>query len=85
LSAASDTHDVPASDYVSALVASFLGWTLDAFDFFILVFVLPSVAKDFGKSIPDLALTITVPWPSVPWARSSSASSPTATAAACRS
>ena len=60
MSAASDTHDVPASDYVSALVASFLGWTLDAFDFFILVFVLPSVAKDFGKSIPDLALTITV-------------------------
>ena len=53
-------HDVPASDYVSALIASFLGWTLDAFDFFILVFVLPSVAKDFGKSIPDLALTITV-------------------------
>ena len=53
-------HDVPASDYVSALVASFLGWTLDAFDFFILVFVLPSVARDFGKSIPDLALTITV-------------------------
>jgi SHS family lactate transporter-like MFS transporter len=60
LSAASDNHDVPASDYVSALVASFLGWTLDAFDFFILVFVLPSVARDFGKSIPDLALSITV-------------------------
>jgi SHS family lactate transporter-like MFS transporter len=53
-------HDVPASDYVSALIASFLGWTLDAFDFFILVFVLPSVARDFGKSIPDLALSITV-------------------------
>jgi len=53
-------HDVPASDYVSALVASFLGWTLDAFDFFILVFVLPNVARDFGKDIPALALTITV-------------------------
>jgi MFS transporter, SHS family, lactate transporter len=53
-------HDVPASDYVSALIASFLGWTLDAFDFFILVFVLPSVARDFGRSIPDLALSITV-------------------------
>jgi SHS family lactate transporter-like MFS transporter len=53
-------HDVPASDYVSALIASFLGWTLDAFDFFILVFVLPSVARDFGKSIPDVALSITV-------------------------
>ena len=53
-------HDVPASDYVSALVASFLGWTLDAFDFFILVFVLPSVAADFGQTIPAIALTITV-------------------------
>jgi SHS family lactate transporter-like MFS transporter len=53
-------HDVPVSDYVSALVASFLGWTLDAFDFFILVFVLPNVARDFGKDIPALALTITV-------------------------
>jgi len=60
LSAEAADHDVPASDYVSALVASFLGWTLDAFDFFILVFVLPSVARDFGQSIPDLALSITV-------------------------
>ena len=53
-------HDVPASDYLGALGASFLGWTLDAFDFFILVFVLPNVARDFGKDIPALALTITV-------------------------
>jgi len=53
-------HEVAASDYVSALVASFLGWTLDAFDFFVLVFVLPSVAGEFGKGIPALALTITV-------------------------
>jgi SHS family lactate transporter-like MFS transporter len=83
LSEDAPAHDVPASDYVSALVASFLGWTLDAFDFFILVFVLPSVARDFGKTIPDLALTITVTLPSVRWARSSSACWPTATAAAC--
>src|SRR5438552_3920044 len=53
-------HEVAASDYVTALVASFLGWTLDAFDFFVLVFVLPSVAGEFGKGIPALALTITV-------------------------
>jgi SHS family lactate transporter-like MFS transporter len=52
--------DGGAADYVSALVASFLGWTLDAFDFFILVFVLPNVAADFGKDIPALALTLTV-------------------------
>jgi SHS family lactate transporter-like MFS transporter len=42
-----------------ALVASFLGWTLDAFDFFVLVFVLPAVAKEFHKSVADLAFTIT--------------------------
>lgn len=47
-------------DYVSALVASFLGWTLDAFDFFVLIFVLPSVAAEFGKDIPAIAFTITV-------------------------
>jgi SHS family lactate transporter-like MFS transporter len=42
-----------------ALLASFLGWTLDAFDFFVLVFVLPAVAKDFHRSVADVALTLT--------------------------
>ncbi len=46
--------------YVRALIASFLGWTLDAFDFFVLVFVLPNVAHDFGTDVPAIALTITV-------------------------
>jgi len=50
----------PTPPYVKALVASFLGWTLDAFDFFVLVFVLPSVAHDFGVDVPAVALTITV-------------------------
>ncbi len=49
-----------ASDHVYALIASFLGWTLDAFDFFVLVFVLPAVATEFGRTIPDIALAITV-------------------------
>src|SRR4030095_1774769 len=49
-----------ASDHVYALIASFLGWTLDAFDFFVLLFVLPAVATEFGRSIPDIALAITV-------------------------
>src|SRR3984893_6055089 len=31
-----------------AVIASYLGWTLDAFDFFILVFVLKAVAHEFG-------------------------------------
>ena len=30
------------------VVASFLGWTLDAFDFFIMVFVFSDIAKEFG-------------------------------------
>ncbi len=49
-----------ASDHINALIASFLGWTLDAFDFFVLVFVVPNVAKDFGKDIPAVAFAITV-------------------------
>ncbi|MHB8526826.1 MAG: MFS transporter [Candidatus Acidiferrales bacterium] len=43
----------------NAVIACFLGWTLDAFDFFILTFVLAPIAKDFHKSIPEMALAIT--------------------------
>ena len=43
----------------NALLAGFLGWTFDAFDFFLLTFVVEAVAKDFGKSIPEIAFTIT--------------------------
>ena len=43
-----------------AVSAGFLGWTLDAFDFFVVVFVLSAVAKNFGRSIPALALTLTI-------------------------
>jgi len=43
----------------NAVLAGFLGWMLDAFDFFILVFVLVDIAKEFNKSVPEMALTIT--------------------------
>jgi SHS family lactate transporter-like MFS transporter len=49
-----------ASDYKSALVASFLGWTLDAFDFFLVVVVLPSIGKEFGVGNAAIALTLAV-------------------------
>ncbi|MGA2410684.1 MAG: MFS transporter [Candidatus Binataceae bacterium] len=56
-------YQPPAAPSSSAvfhtLLASFLGWALDAFDFFVLVFVLPSVAHEFHRSIADLAFTIT--------------------------
>lgn len=43
----------------NAVLAGFLGWTLDAFDFFILVMVLGPVAHDFGRSIPAIAFALT--------------------------
>jgi len=44
----------------NALIAGFLGWTLDAFDYFILTYVLAQVGADFHRSIVDMAATITV-------------------------
>jgi MFS transporter, SHS family, lactate transporter len=43
----------------NALIAGFLGWTLDAFDFFVLTYVLSDVARDFHRTRPDIALTLT--------------------------
>ena len=42
------------------VLASFLGWMLDAFDFFLLVFVLTDVAKEFGVGRESVALAITL-------------------------
>jgi SHS family lactate transporter-like MFS transporter len=42
------------------VLASFLGWMLDAFDFFLLVFVLGAVAREFGVQRPAVALAITL-------------------------
>jgi SHS family lactate transporter-like MFS transporter len=42
----------------NAVLASFLGWTLDAFDFFIIVFVLKDIAKEFKTDIPSVTATL---------------------------
>src|SRR5690349_829456 len=44
----------------NAVLAGFLGWTLDAFDFFILTLVIDDVAGAFGKTRPQIALAITL-------------------------
>ena len=44
----------------NAVLAGFLGWTLDAFDFFILTLILGDVARAFGKTRPQIALAITM-------------------------
>lgn len=40
------------------VVASFLGWTLDAFDFFLLVFVLKDIAAEFHTEISNVTVAI---------------------------
>src|SRR5213082_1081584 len=49
-----------SKDFLNALIASFLGWTLDAFDFFVLVFAVPTIAEEFHVDLPEIAKTITV-------------------------
>src|SRR5438477_3505855 len=44
----------------NTFIACFLGWTLDALDFFLLTFVLGPVAHDFGRTIPQVTFAITI-------------------------
>ncbi|HTW67562.1 MAG TPA: MFS transporter [Bryobacteraceae bacterium] len=48
-----------ASDHGAALTAGFLGWTLDAFDFFLVTLCLTAIGKEFHKSDSAIALSIT--------------------------
>ena len=40
------------------VLAAYLGWTLDAFDFFLLTFVIKDIAKEFGVGVPDVAYAL---------------------------
>ena len=42
----------------SVVIASFLGWTLDAFDFFLMVFVLTDIAQEFDTDVKRVTLGI---------------------------
>jgi len=44
----------------NAVLAGFLGWTFDAFDFFVLTLVVDDIAKSFGRTRPDIALSLTL-------------------------
>ncbi len=41
-------------------IAAYLGWTLDAFDFFLMVFILKDIAAEFNTKIPEVAFAITL-------------------------
>jgi SHS family lactate transporter-like MFS transporter len=42
----------------NAIWASYLGWTLDAFDFFLLVFMLKAISAEFGTDVKSVAYAI---------------------------
>jgi SHS family lactate transporter-like MFS transporter len=48
------------ADHGRALTAGFLGWMLDAFDFFLVVFCLTAIAAEFHRSDADIAASITI-------------------------
>ena len=54
------TNPRPQTDHRPAVVAGFLGWTLDAFDFFVVVMTLTAIAKEFGRSDAEIAFSITL-------------------------
>ena len=62
--AASDPR--PAADAATeishppAVIAGFSAWLLDAFDFFLVTFCLTAMAREFGKTVAQMSLLITM-------------------------
>src|SRR5215831_9622103 len=57
--AQTSTQPLTASAHWHAVTAGFLGWTLDAFDFFVVVFLFDVLAQHFHVSKADIVLSIT--------------------------
>jgi hypothetical protein len=54
---AADPNAMPVKDsHGPAVFAGFLGWTLDAFDFFLVVLCLTAIAQEFHRSDKEIAL-----------------------------
>jgi SHS family lactate transporter-like MFS transporter len=49
-----------ARDHRTAVLAGFLGWTLDAFDFFLLVMCFTAIGREFHKTDAQMAVTLSV-------------------------
>ena len=75
----------PCREAALATTAGFLGWTLDAFDFFLVVIALPRIAAEFHCKDSDIAWSLQLTLAFRPVGRTSSLGSwRTATAAASR-
>src|SRR6266849_1886778 len=48
------------SGHHAALLAGYLGWTLDAFDFFLVVMCLTAIGREFHKTNKEMALATVV-------------------------
>ncbi|WP_348104381.1 MFS transporter [Lapillicoccus sp.] len=48
------------SDQRNSFVAAYLGWAMDAFDYFLVVLIYADIAKDFGKSLSEMAFITTM-------------------------
>src|ERR1700720_1148915 len=53
------TASLPTKGRHHALLAGFLGWTLDAFDFFVIVFLYDTLSHQFGVSKKSIVFTTT--------------------------
>jgi SHS family lactate transporter-like MFS transporter len=59
-SESADSSRTPlTSDQRNSFIAALLGWTMDAFDYFIVVFVYADIARDFGVSLTRMAFLTT--------------------------
>src|SRR5438034_613151 len=47
-------------DQRNTFIASFLGWSLDAFDYFLVTFVTLRIAKEFNVGLPAILFTVTL-------------------------
>ena len=56
----SATKPAAEQGHRAAVIASFLGWTLDAFDFFLVTFTLTAIGKEFGQTDKAMAFSITL-------------------------
>jgi MFS transporter, SHS family, lactate transporter len=58
--AETDRINTRASDRNTSFLVGFAGWTLDAFDFFLVVFCLTDIGHEFQKSDVTVALALTM-------------------------
>src|ERR1700735_3155729 len=48
----------PNAGSTSAVLAGFLGWTLDAFDYFLVVVCLTDIGREFHKSVEQMSVAL---------------------------